>query len=209
MTRRVKRQWKIERKPDIFKVEIFVVKAPYKDRIEFWKFQHAFITFGEVTLLCDQILKQKIVSGHPLHPSMMTALHILYGRPFKQRAEVKLTKEIIPKDYKDTHGALISMRDQIYAHMDVDGLKSTGNNSVNKIGVFIKGGHVHFGMTMAFPREDQVEKIRDLTKLLTDKTFFHSEKIWQRHFKSEYVPDNNYEVNLSKENNDFLKPISF
>ena len=77
---------------------------------------------------------------------------------------------------KDTHGALINMRDQIYAHMDVDSLKSTENNSVNKIGVFIKGGHVRFAMTMAFPRESQIEKIRYLTKLLTDKTFFHSEK---------------------------------
>jgi hypothetical protein len=186
-----------------------VIQAPYKDRIEFWKFQHAFITFGEVTLLCEQILKQEIISGHPLHPSMMTALHILYGRPFKQRTEVKLSEEIIPKDYKETHGMLINMRDQIYAHMDVDGPKSTENNSVNKVGVFIKDGQVHFAMTMAFPRETQIEKIRELTKLLTDKTFFHSEKIWQRHFRSKYVPDNNYEVNLSKEDDAFLKPICF
>lgn len=186
-----------------------MIKAPYRDRIEFWKFQHASITFGEVTLLCDQILKQKINSGHPLHPSLMTALHILYGRPFKQRTEVKLAEEIVPKEYKDMHGALISMRDQIYAHMDVDGLKSTDNNSVNKIGVFIRDGHARFGMTMTFPREAQVEKVRDLTKLLTEKTWFHSEKIWQRHFKSKSVQDNNYEVNLSKDDDTFLKPVRF
>src|ERR1035437_10239702 len=104
-----------------------MIKAPYKDRIEFWKFQHAFIIFGEVTLLCDQILKQKIDSGHPLHPALMTAFHILYGISFKQRMEVKLTEEIVPKDYKDTHGALINMRDQIYAHTRVslnDGSKA-------------------------------------------------------------------------------------
>jgi hypothetical protein len=186
-----------------------VIKAPYKDRIEFWKFQHASITFGEVTLLCEQILKQEIDSGHPLHPSLITALHILYGRPFQQRTEVKLTEEIVPKDHRDTHGALIRMRDQIYAHMDVDGLKSKDNNPVNKIGVFIKDGQARFGMTMAFPRRAQVEKIRDLTKLLTEKTCFHSEKIWQRHFKSKSVQDNNYEVNLSKNDDIFLKPVRF
>lgn len=186
-----------------------MVKAPYKDRIEFWKFQHASITFAEVTHLCDQILKQKINSGHPLHPSLMTALHILYGRPFKQRMEVKLTEDIIPKDYKDTHDALINMRDQIYAHMDVEGPKSTDNNSINKIGVFVKDGQAHFAMTMAFPREGQIEKIRDLTKLLTEKTWFHSEKIWQRYFKSKSVKDNNYEVNLSKNDDSFLKPVRF
>src|ERR1700685_2345940 len=207
MTRRVKRRWKIGKRPDTFKVEIFVVKAPYKDRIEFWKFQHASITFGEVTKLCEQMLKQEINSNHPLHPSLMTALHILYGRPFKQRMEMKLTADIVPKDYQETHGALISMRDQIYAHTDVDGPKSTQNNSVNKIGVFIKNGQVHFGITMAFPL--QVEKIRDLTKLLDEKTRYHSDKIWLRYFKKEFIRDNHYEVNLSKENDDFLKPISF
>jgi hypothetical protein len=139
----------------------------------------------------------------------MTALHIFYGRPFKQRTEVKLTEEIVPKEHKDNHNALISMRDQIYAHMDVDGLKSTDNNSVNKIGVFIKDRHVHFGMTMAFPRRDQVEIIRDLTKLLAEKTRFHSEKIWHRHFKSEFVPDNNYEINISKNDDSFLKALRF
>lgn len=56
-----------------------MVKAPYSDRIEFWKFQHAAVTFGEVGKLCDQIKIQKIKSGHPLHAPMMTALHILYG----------------------------------------------------------------------------------------------------------------------------------
>lgn len=186
-----------------------MVKAPYQDRIEFWKFQHASITFLAVYQLCDQMINQKIVSGHPLFTPMMTALHILYGRPFKQRPEVRVSEDIIPNDYKDTHDALIGMRDQICAHMDVDGLKSTENNSVNKIGVFIKGGQVRFAMTMAFPREEQVEKIRDFTKLLSDKTLYHSEKIWLRHFKSQYVQDNNYEVNLSKDDDAFLKPLRF
>jgi hypothetical protein len=186
-----------------------VVKAPYKDRVEFWKFQHASITFSEATQLCDQIIKQNIISGHPLHTSLMTALHILYGRPFKQRKEVRVSKEIVPHDYRETHGALINMRDQIYAHMDVDGPISTSENSLNKIGVFIKGGTVRFAMTMAFPREGHVEKIRALTKLLSEKTWYHSEKTWRKHFKKQFIPDNHYEVNLSKENDDFLKLICF
>jgi len=93
--------------------------------------------------------------------------------------------------------------------MDVDGPISTNENSLNKIGVFINGGTVRFAMTMAFPREGHVEKIRDLTKLLSEKTWYRSEKIWGEHFKEKFVPDDHYEVNLSKENDDFLKPICF
>jgi hypothetical protein len=184
-----------------------VIKALYKDRIEFWEFQNASITFSEAKQLCDLILKQNIVSGHPLHVSMMTALHILYGRPFKQRTEVKIPEDIVQTNFKDTHDALINMRDKIYAHTDVDGPQTANNDSLNKVGVYIQDGTVRFGITMMFPRDTQ--RIHDLAKTLSEKTWYHSEKIWQKHFKKEFIPDNHYEVNLSKESDDFLKPISF
>jgi hypothetical protein len=184
-----------------------MIKVPYKERIEFWKFQNASITFSEVIQLCDLILKQKIVSGHPLHTSLMTALHILYGRPFKQRTEVRISENIVPAKYKDTHDALISMRDQIYAHTDVDGPKTVNADSSNKVGVFISGGNVRFALAMAFPRD--VQKIRDLVKILSDKTWYHAEKNWQRHFKNQFVKDGNYEVNISKTDDSFLETISW
>jgi len=88
-----------------------VIKAPYDERIEFWKFPNAWITFSEVIQLCDLVLEENIFSGHPLFTSLMTALHILYGRPFKQRPAVKISDAIVPAKYKVTHDALISMRD--------------------------------------------------------------------------------------------------
>jgi hypothetical protein len=185
------------------------IKAPYKDRIEFWKFQHASVTFAEATKLCDQIIKQKIDSGHPLLTSMMTTLHIFYGRPFKQRPEVRISETIVPQKYKDIHGGLIKMRDQIYAHVDIDGPKTANQNSLNKVGVFIRGSEARFALTMVFPREIQVGTIRDLTVLLSEGTWSHAEKIWRQYFKMQYVPDGDYEINLSKDNDDFLKPISF
>jgi hypothetical protein len=184
-----------------------MIKAPYKERIEFWKFQHASITFSEVSQLCDLIIKQQIVSGHPLHASLMTALHILYGRPFKQREEVKLSKDIVPADHKDTHNALINMRDKIYAHTDVDGPKTTNNDCLNKVGVFIQGGTVQFGMTMLFPRDTQ--KIHDLAKALSEKTWYHAEKIWKRYFKGDFVKNGRYEINISKTDDSFLKSNSW
>ena len=93
--------------------------------------------------------------------------------------------------------------------MDVDGLKTINLNSVNKVGVFIRGGQAKFALTMLFPRENEVGRIRDLTNLLSEKTWYHAEKIWHKHFKMQFVPDGDYEVNLAKDNDDFLKPISF
>jgi len=184
-----------------------MVKAPYQERIEFWKFQNAFIIFSEVERLCDFIIKEQIISSHPLHTSMMTALHILYGRPFKQRTEVKISANLVPASYKETHDALISMRDQIYAHTDVDGPKTANADSSNKIGVFITGGNVKFGLAIAFPRD--VQKIRELAKILSGKNWYHAEKIWHRHFKTQFINDGNFEVNISKKDDSFLKAISW
>jgi hypothetical protein len=184
-----------------------VVKTPYKDRLEFWKLQNASITFSEVKSLCNFIIEQRIVSGHPLHISLMTALHILYGRPFKQRPEVRIPEDLVPIEYKDTHDSLLNMRDKIFAHTNIDGPKTSDDYPVNKVGVSIQGGAVRFMITMLFPRDTQ--KICDLAKALSEKTWNDAEKIWQIHFKSEYVPDNDYEINLSKNDDAFLKSIQF
>ena len=186
-----------------------MVKAPYKDRIEFWKFQHASVTFAEVTNLCDQIIKEQIDHGHPQLASMVTTLHIFYGRPFKQRPEVRILETIVPANYKDTHDWLINSRDKIYAHMDVDGPNMANKSSINKVGVFVRGGEAKFALTMAFPRGIQIEKIRELTILLSDKTWEDAKKISQKYLNETFIPDGDYEVNLSKECDDFLKPISF
>jgi hypothetical protein len=94
--------------------------------------------FFETKQLCDFILREKINPGHPLHASLMTALHILYGRPFKQqRAEAKLSEEIIPPEFMETHNGLILMRDKIYAHTDADGPKTANKEILNKIAVRI------------------------------------------------------------------------
>ena len=180
-----------------------MIKAPYKDRIEFWKFQNVSITFSEAAQLCDLIIKQGIVSGHPLHASLMTALHILYGRPFKQRAEVRIPEDIVPVNYKDTHDALLSMRDKIYAHTDVDGPKTAEDDVINKVAVSIQSGTVRFAITMLFPRDTQ--RIYDLAKVLSEKTSYHAEKIWTRYFKGAFVKDGAYEVNISKGDDSFLK----
>jgi len=54
--------------------------------------------------------------------------------------------------------------------------KAINLTSVNKVGVFIRGGQAKFALTMLFPRENEVGKIRDLTILLSEKTWYHAEK---------------------------------
>ena len=99
------------------------------------------------------------------------------------------------------------MRDKIYAHTDVDGLKTTDDDCLNKVGVVIQGGSARFAMTMVFPRD--VQKIRSLTEALADTTWCRAEEIWKTYFKDDFVEDGNYEVNISKTDDTFLKVSSW
>ncbi len=184
-------------------------KAPHADRIEFWKFQHASVTFGQVKDVCDVILKEKIGPAHSLHIPLMIALHTLYGRPFKQRKDVRISEQIVPKELKDVHDSLITSRDKVHAHADVDGPRTAADNSLNKVAIFIRDSNVRCATTMIFPREIQIEKIRSLVNALSQKTQYHAEKVWKRNIKKEFVRDGDYEVNLSKSDDEFLKTLSW
>lgn len=109
-----------------------MMNAPYKDRIEFWKLQHASSTFDQVTQLCEWILKEGIDGGHPLHVPLMAALHTLYGRPFRQRKDFRIAEDLVPANYRDDHVMLLTMRDKIHAHTDADGPKTTDDDCLNK-----------------------------------------------------------------------------
>lgn len=61
----------------------------------------------------------------PLNNQTRKALTIAavtaYGRPFKQRGTVRLSEDIIPAEYRETHDSTIEMRDKVIAHRDLDG----------------------------------------------------------------------------------------
>lgn len=183
------------------------MNAPYKDRIEFWKLQHASSTFDQVTQLCEWILKEGIDGGHPLHVPLMAALHTLYGRPFRQRKDFGIAEDLVPANYRDDHVMLLTMRDKIHAHTDADGPKTTDDDCLNKVMVTFRDGGIKFSLMMVAPRANQIERIRNLAETLSQTTGAQAEKIFMK-YKGAVVEDGIYEVNISKGEDVFLKPSS-
>lgn len=183
--------------------------APLAERLDFWKFQHASITFEEVKKLCALIVQQKIESNHPLHLPLMVALHALYARPFKQKKAVRLSDDIVPKELRQTHDSLIEMRDQIHAHYDFDGPATTSGLRLNKVAVFLHGTQARFAITPVFPRSKQVVEIGNLAQILATKTFEQAKIIWSLRFGGIQLTEGDFEVNLSKDDDHFLKSLSW
>ena len=183
--------------------------APFSERLDFWKFQHASITFVQVKELCDLLTQQNIETNHPLHIPLMVALHALYARPFKQKKAVRLSDDIVPKESKQTHDALIEMRDKIHAHYDFDSPTTTSLSGLNKVAVFLHGTQAKFAITPVFPRSKQVQEIGKLAQILASKAFEQGKLIWSRRLGGVQLTEGSFEVNLSKTDDQFLKPLSW
>src|SRR5688572_1383924 len=96
----------------------------FAERAEFWKWQSASIAFEMVREVCDYLLQQQLPVSHPIHDPLVTSIYALYGRPFKQRTPLRLSEDIVPKRHRSTHDALITLRDKMFAHTDIDGPKT-------------------------------------------------------------------------------------
>ena len=181
--------------------------VPFEDRLAFWKFQNASCAFEQVRVTCKHMLTEQIEDGHPLHIPLQTAVHIHYGKPFKQRPAVRVPPDIVPAEYAEVHRSLIMMRDKIHAHTDSDGPVTTDDILLNKVLVVIRGTNVQYASTLLFPRLNRIDEIRQLAEILAGKAGYHAEKIWNKHMGREWVPTGDYSVNLSPGDAPFFEPL--
>jgi hypothetical protein len=183
--------------------------APYSERLNFWKWQQASVAFEQVKNVSEFVLTEKIEQPHPLHIPLMTALHTVYAKPFMQRREVRLGDDVVPAEFKEVHDSLITMRNKIHAHTDVDGPVTANDESFNKVVAIVRNGQVQLGSTVVFPRHNRVEQVRSLVEILSRKASCHAEEIWRQFMGGNWIADGTYEVNLSKQDDAFLKLLSW
>lgn len=93
---------------------------PQAERINFWKFAYARASFNNARDLCKALL------GRPpdiVRNGLSIAAMVTYARPFKQKPKppVRLTDAIVPQKHRAIHDELITFRDKVIAHRDVDG----------------------------------------------------------------------------------------
>lgn len=177
--------------------------VPYAERAEFWKFQSASVAFGMVRDVCDYLLQQQLPKSHPIHDPLVTAIYTLYGRPFKQRPPLRISEDIVPEQHQGTHYGLITLRDKMFAHTDIDGPKTIDGHLLNYLAGFTRNKRTTFGIPVGTP---VLLSVRDLCVDLNAHVHAQSEAIWCRHMSNERVPDGTTIVNLSTEDGPFLIP---
>lgn len=180
--------------------------VPFAERAEFWKWQSASVAFEMVRDVCDYLLRQPLPDSNPIHDPLVTSIYILYGRPFKQRAPLRLSEDIVPERHRGTHFGLITLRDKMFAHADIDGPKTIEGNVLNELAGYTRNAQTTFGITIVTP---VLPAVKELCVELYGRVHSEAETIWRKHMSQERVPDGTTIVNLSTSDGPLLirRPI--
>jgi len=183
-------------------------KAPRLERLEFFKFQYSCQTFAQARKILVYIQDEKVLSGHPLHYTLWTSFMVAYGKPFRQRAPLRLDAVLVPEEFLETHKSLLDFRDKMFAHADLDLVEGHSLDPLNSIVAMIENGNVQMGTGFIYPNEETTSKYRSLVELLIEKTNYHAAKRWKS-WDVVVRRDGRYVINVGEKSDEILLPIEW
>lgn len=181
-------------------------KLTQDQRLEYWKYQCAALSFIRTKEVVDYLISNKNI---PLGYQLLTSVYILYGRPFKQKKRVRISEDIVPSKYIKEHGFLMDLRDKMFAHVDIDGLPEKDISQLSKIVIHIEDGSAKAGMASLFPIGFRYERISELCQFLHDTCNRKSEEILLDAMDGDCPPPGNYEVDLCRGDTYLIKRATF
>ena len=180
-------------------------KIPLSDRLEYWKYQCASLTFLRAKEVAECLIENK---NHPLIYQLLTSLYVLYGRPFKQRNEVRISEKLVPHEYIEEHSFLISLRDKMFAHVDTDGLPKLNIKNLNKVLLRVQNGEFQAGLASLLPIGLQLERTRDLCSKLQETCEIKSREIRIDAIDGSRLANLDYEIDLCAEDAYIIKLVN-
>jgi hypothetical protein len=157
---------------------------PHENRL--WKAGYAWSSFQYVADVCDYILSEKIPLNARIYYPLVTAISVLYARPFKRSKGIgKLTEQFVPRKFLKLHKQLILVRDQTTAHVDARGPIYQGI-AANSVRLFVRnsGRQVALGMNQVKFNAFAISQIRELAGALVERMLKYIQKV-----ASEYPND--------------------
>ena len=178
------------------------------DRKQLWQLLHALDCFQQVDRICVHIQEHAITNGHPLYHSLLTSLFVLYGRPFKKAHGIgPMPDDIVPTELRAVHEDLVTHRDKIFAHTDVDGRWEVEGLSLNQVELTIQNGYYNWRVRTIHPMPERITEIRSLCAVLIPKVNYHINKMNQRFAKFAPRTNGTYRLVLDPNAKAAFEPI--
>jgi hypothetical protein len=171
--------------------------APHPYQTRFWKSAYAWSSFEHVRDICDYILSQQIQPEDTIYYPLVTAICVLYARPFKTSKGIEsLTDQFVPKKFHHLHALLIMLRDQTIAHVDARSFPFKGLPA-NNVRLIVRDRQVRLETHGVKFKLKTVSEIRLLADALINRMQEHSSKLVKQYPSD--VPDGEYLIDLTTE----------
>jgi len=104
-----------------------------------WIMFYAEESFKQVKAAAEYILQTPIAENDPVFYPLITAVYVLYGKPFgPNNGAGRLNKDIVPTEFLELHKTLLDHRNQTYAHTDATRLEFQDMGKVNQVRLVVR-----------------------------------------------------------------------
>jgi hypothetical protein len=168
---------------------------PHRAENRLWKATSAWNSFSNVRDACDYILSNHIQPDDLIYFPLVTAISVLYARPFKRSRGIEsLSVQFVLKNFRLLHHLLISFRDQTAAHVDAKSFRFKGRPA-NHVRLIVRNRQPYLQSHGVKFKLSVISEIRDLANALVERTLKYINDV-----VSEYpneVPDGEYLIDLA------------
>ena len=181
----------------------------FEDAKLLWKMFYAGECFKHAQAAAEHLLKAEIEQDDPLFYPLVTAVYVLYGKPFRTSQGVgKLEEEIVPAEHLELHRLLLQHRDQVYAHTDATSFELPECGPANQVRVLhLPTTNMQLFGTQFCARPPLLPSIVELCRQLQEKTEYHEDKLFERYRKEVPNQVGEYAVNVYEQAGDFFTAV--
>jgi hypothetical protein len=179
----------------------------FEDAKLLWKMYYAVQGFKHAQAAAEYILQKNILEDDPVFFPLMSAVYVLYGRPFKKTKGVGLLgNELVPQDHLKLHQSILDHRDQIYAHSDAKGLELANVGQANQVRAKRFPTETLLLRSQYQATPELLPQIIKLCQELQEKALAHVNQLFAQYAKHIPAKLGEYVLNIDDQEGDFFKP---
>jgi hypothetical protein len=179
----------------------------FEDAKLLWKMFYAGQSFEHARAAAEYVLKENISADNAILYPLMTAVYVLYGKPFKKSYGVGcLGEELIPVGYQELHRDLLKHRDKVLAHSDTSGFEWFDVGQANQVRLVRRPTDKSLICSQLQANPALLPHIISLCLELQEQVEIKKRELFKRYEK--YVPAEvgEYVLNIEDANGDFFRP---
>jgi hypothetical protein len=180
----------------------------FEDAKSLWKFFYARECFKHAENACSFILESGMKENHPAYFPLISAIYVLYGKPFKRSSVVgKLPRDIVPEKFRALHDLMEYHRDQVYAHTDAHDWNDDEPGVPNQVRLVVSStGEARLFGTEFYARPPFLPNVIALCRKMRTKVDHHIDRIQKRHQNILPKEKGEYPINVFDSAGDFFLP---